>query len=183
MWQLLTNRTPYPPPISHLAGEVPSLTEFLLCGRYRTYIILLDPKITQWCVLSLSPLYRWGRWGSIRWIMCKVYKKINKQKLELHCVGRAEGGAVTPCGDSRVRQEEERLLFFPGKDQPMTSTGLFVPQRPPASFPYKCVLLPWPCSNTRQAWPSACSFKTAVFCRLVKGKGLQPGSSKTKLFP
>ena len=31
-------------------------------------------------------------------------------------VGRSEGESLTPYKNSRAQQEEERVLFFPGKD-------------------------------------------------------------------
>ena len=52
--------------------------------------------------------------------MCKAtmmqYVKTNKQKPQLNRFGSPEGRALPPCHDSRAQQEEERLLFFPGKD-------------------------------------------------------------------
>ena len=43
-------------------------------------------------------------------------QKINKQKPQLNRIRRSERGGFTPCDDSRAQQEENRFIFFPGKD-------------------------------------------------------------------
>lgn len=46
-----------------------------------------------------------------------IKKKItNKQKPQLNRFRRPEFEALMLHDDSRVQQEEERILFFPGKD-------------------------------------------------------------------
>ena len=46
-----------------------------------------------------------------------IFKKItNKQKSQLNRFRRPESEALMSHDDSRVQQEEERILFFPGKD-------------------------------------------------------------------
>ena len=62
--------------------------------------------------------------------------KKKEQKLQLNRIGRPEWGALTLCNNSRVQQEEEKLLFFPGKDSadenPWT---LFIISFPISFFP------------------------------------------------
>lgn len=42
--------------------------------------------------------------------------KFNKQKPQLNGVRRPEEEALLLCSDNRAQEEEERHLFFPGKD-------------------------------------------------------------------
>ena len=42
----------------------------------------------------------------------KYKKKIYQQKPHLNRIGRPEGGALMLCDDTRVQQEQERLLFW-----------------------------------------------------------------------
>ena len=41
---------------------------------------------------------------------------MNEQKPQLNRIRRSERGGFTPCDDSRAQQEENRFIFFPGKD-------------------------------------------------------------------
>ena len=50
--------------------------------------------------------------------------KNNEQKSQLNRAGRPEGGALMPCHYSRAQQQEERLLFFPGKGLADEKPGL-----------------------------------------------------------
>ena len=43
-------------------------------------------------------------------------QKINQQKPQLNRIRRPERGGFTSCDDSRAQQEEEKFIFFPGKD-------------------------------------------------------------------
>lgn len=46
-----------------------------------------------------------------------MYKEFNKQKSQLDRVGRPERGAYMLCEDNnRAQQEQEKLLFLPGKE-------------------------------------------------------------------
>ena len=66
-------------------------------------------------------------------------------------VGRSEGESLTPYKNSRAQQEEERVLFFPGKDSDNEKpwTLCLLSNILQLSFHLcKSILLPLPCGRT-----------------------------------
>ena len=88
--------------------------------------------------------------------MCK--KLISKN---LSTAARLEG-ALMPCDNSRAQQEEEYMLFFPGKDSIRVSLFSLAPQPP---FPiYQSVFLPLPLMGNLHVAHHNCRPQTAFLC-------------------
>ena len=87
---------------------------------------------------------------SIYHLTCLTVK--NEQKPQLNRLGRSHSRVPLTCASSRAQQEEERLLFFPGKHSGKESHRHFVCTDFPASFAlYKSSLLPLPCRDLHMA--------------------------------
>ena len=87
---------------------------------------------------------------SIYHLTCWTVK--NEQKPQLNRLGRSHSRAPLACASSRAQQEEERLLFFPGKHSAKESHRCLVCPDFPASFAlYKSSLLPLPCRDLHMA--------------------------------
>ena len=78
----------------------------------RSFLELRDKKAAETGKHDLiSDAFReksWSKGGGI-------WKLVNGN-LNLNRVSRPKGEALMPCNDSRAQVQEERLLFFPGRD-------------------------------------------------------------------
>ena len=115
---------------------------------------------------TLSRNIRWGqgRRNTLGLIFRSWVCKINKQKPQISRVRRPEGGAPTPCHDSKAQGEEERHCF-PGKDsaneKPWTLCLLQPSQLP---FPlFKGILLPLLCQDLYLSC-HGCRPQIAILC-------------------
>ena len=94
-----------------------------------------------------------------------VKKLINRNLLNK--IWRPETGALTPCEDSRAKQEGERL-FFPAKD--MENHGHFVYFSPPSFL-----------SPSTKVFFFACSAGTYTWLTMVADPDLQFSTNSEKL--
>lgn len=77
-------------------------------------------------------MYRYMIYINIYMIYIYIYIQLKINKFSLNRVRTLERRAIMPCKDSRV-QQEERFLFFPGKDsaaneKPRTEFAILRPQ-------------------------------------------------------
>lgn len=86
--------------------------------------------------MSLDELRSYKKQADLGLVWEEGCKKINKEKLRLNRLGRAEGGAVPPCGDSRWDRKKKGCVLS-WKDQTVTSAGLCFPAPSPLPFPVK----------------------------------------------
>lgn len=134
-----------------------------------------SPHSVRW-----QNMFTW-EFGIISWNFglgtCRK-KKINKQKLQWNGVGSPEGGALTPCNQSRCQGEAERLLLSPGRDsangKPLTPCLPKLSQLPLS--PYK-KLFPSLAHDSPRLWTLNCNFL------LIPNKPIFAGASPGSLFP
>ena len=138
--------------------------EYFIFSEYKSFIrYILWKYFFPFCGLSLH-YFNSDFWRAEIFYIGEVCKRLIKQKPQLNRVGSPEGGAPTPCDDNRVQQEERRL-FFPGKDsanEKPWNLCLLQPSQLPFP-PYESGLLPFPCRDLRVAF-RCCRPRIAILC-------------------